>query len=141
MPISSVFKNLYLAILLHYFSPVQFSEQFLTPSPFPHLFPLLPTLFHKPYPQSEAFLNIRDVSSSAVMLCLKQLPVLCNFLFSLMCYQVPLTTTGITLMLLMFHILLIYVFSSWYPSIFSFSFLVTLICLGIAISIIALLLF
>ena len=79
LPISYVFKNLYLAILLHYFSPLQFLEQFLTPSPFPHLSPLLPTLFHKPYPQSEALLNIRDVPSSAVMLCLKQLPVLCNF--------------------------------------------------------------
>ena len=142
LPISYVFKNLYLAILLHYFSPVQFLEQFLTPSPFPHLSPLLPTLFHKPYPQSEALLNIRDVPSSAVMLCLKQLPVLCNFFIffdvlpSASYYHWNnLNTSNVP------HSFDLCVFNSWYPSIFSFSFLVTLICLGIAISIIALLLF
>ena len=47
------------------------------------------------------------------------------------------TTTGMSLMLLMFHILLISVFSSWYLSIFSFSFSLTLMSPGIAISIMA----
>ena len=42
-----------------------------------------------------------------------------------------------TLMLLMFHILLIYFFSSWYLSIFFCSFLLTLMSPGIAISIMA----
>ena len=46
-------------------------------------------------------------------------------------------TTGMTLMLLMFHILLISLFSSWYLSIFSFFFSLTLMPTGIAISIMA----
>ena len=47
------------------------------------------------------------------------------------------TTTGMTLMLIMFYILLISLFSSWYLSIFSFSFSLTLMSPGIAISIMA----
>ena len=47
------------------------------------------------------------------------------------------TTTGMTLMLLMFHIILIFLFSSWHLSIFSFSFSLTLMSPGIAISIMA----
>ena len=46
-----------------------------------------------------------------------------------------LTTTGMTFMLLMFHILLISLFSSWYLSIFSLSFLLTFMSSGKAISI------
>ena len=45
------------------------------------------------------------------------------------------TTIGMTLMLLMFHILLISLFSSWYLSMFCFSFLPSLMSPGIAMSI------
>ena len=47
------------------------------------------------------------------------------------------TTTGMTLMLLIIHVLLISLFSSWYLSNFSFSFLLTLMSWGIAMSIMA----
>ena len=47
------------------------------------------------------------------------------------------TTTGMTLMFLMFHILLISLFSSCYLSIFFFSFSLTLMYPGIAISVMA----
>ena len=47
------------------------------------------------------------------------------------------TTTGMTLMLIMFYILLISLSSSWYLSIFPFSFSLTHMCSGIAISIMA----
>ena len=47
------------------------------------------------------------------------------------------TTTEMTLMLLIFHIFFISLFSSWYLSIFSISFSLTLTSPGIAISIMA----
>ena len=47
------------------------------------------------------------------------------------------TTTGMTLMFLMFHILLISLFSSCYLSIFCFSFSLILMYPGIAISVMA----
>ena len=97
--------------------------------------------FHKSYPQSKTFLNIRAVPSSAVFcnnVVLLTTPSSSMHFFSFfdVLPSAP-TTTGMTLMLLMFHILLISLFSSWYLSIFSFSFSLTHISPGIAISIIA----
>ena len=69
LSISYVFKNLYLPIFLHIFLPAQVLEQFPSPSPFATFFSfsLLPqSRFHKPYPQSKTFLNIRAAPSSAV---------------------------------------------------------------------------
>ena len=70
LSMSCVFKNLYLPILLHSFSLVQFLEQFGTislPLPICHfLFSLTKPRFHKPYPQSKTFLNTQAVSSSAL---------------------------------------------------------------------------
>ena len=75
---------------------------------------------------------------SVVMQYLKQLPVLICIFFSFFdVLPSALTTTGMTLMLLMFHILLISLFSSWYLSFFSFSFSLTLMSPGIVISIMA----
>ena len=84
LSISYVFKNLYFPILLHSFSPVQFSEQFPSPSPFAFFkffiyffFIKSPQpCFCKSYPQSKTSLNIRVVPPliyelfSAVMQCL-----------------------------------------------------------------------
>ena len=81
--------------------------------------------FHKSYPKSKTFLNIRVVPSSAVF-----------FSFFDVLPSAP-TTTGMTLMLLMFHILLISLFSIWYLSIFCFSFSLTLMSPGVGISIVA----
>ena len=61
LPISYVFKNLYLSIFLHSFSPIQSLEPYFSPSPFPILFWLSHQRFHKPYPKSKTFLNIRVV--------------------------------------------------------------------------------
>ena len=92
--------------------------------------------------------NIRAVPSSAVF---------CSNCFSVFLFSVLITTpsssmhffsfldvlsrapttTGMSLMLLMFHTLLISLFSSWYLSIFSFSFSLTLMSTGTAISIMA----
>ena len=112
--ISSVFKNLYLTILLHSFSP----SHLFSPYPQPH--------FHKPYPQSKTFLTIRAVYSSAVfcsnVLLIKTPSSSMQFFSFFDALPSALTTTGITLMLLMFPILLISLFSSWYLSIFPFLF-------------------
>ena len=131
LPISYASKNLYFPILLYSFSPVQFLEQFPFPSKFAHLpffffFIKSPQpCFHKSYPKSKTFLNIRVVPSSAVF-----------FSFFDVLPSAP-TTTGMTLMLLMFHILLISLFSIWYLSIFCFSFSLTLMSPGVGISIMA----
>ena len=119
-----VFKNLYFPILLHSFSSVQFLEQFPSPSPFATFFSFFfffkspQPRFHKSYRQSKTFLNVRAVSSSAVFcsnVVLITTPSFSMHFFSFfdMLPSAP-TTTGVTLMLLMFHILLISVFSSWY---------------------------
>ena len=97
------------------------------------------TCFHKSYPQSKTFLNIRIVPSSAVF-CNNVVPLTTSssmhfFSFFDVLPSAP-TTTGMTLMLLMFHILLISVFSSWYLN-FCFSFSLTLMSPGIVISIMA----
>ena len=65
--------------------------------------------FHKSYRQSKTFLNVRAVSSSAVFcsnVVLITTPSLSMHFFSFfdMLPSAP-TTTGVTLMLLMFHIL------------------------------------
>ena len=111
---SYVPKNLYLPILLHFFHLI-----FSLPQP----------RFHKPYLQSKTFLNIRAVlgiavfSSNAVLMIGPSFSMQ-FFGFFDMLPSSP-TITRMTLMLLMFHILLIYLFSSWYISIFSFYFLLT----------------
>ena len=126
--ISYVFKNLYFPILLHSFSPVLFLKQFPSTS----LFACLPLFFFlcqitpTPFPQIlsaiKTFLNIRTVPSSAVF-CSNAVfiktPSSSMYFFSFfdVLPSAP-TTTGMTLMLLMFHILLISLFSSWFLSIF-----------------------
>ena len=127
LSISYVFKNLCLPILLHSFSHSQL------------FFPFPQAQFHKPYPQSKTFLNIRAVPSSAVFcsnVVLITIPSSSMQFFSFfdVLPSAP-TTTGMTLLLLMFHILLISLFSFWYLSIFSFSFLLALLSPDIAISI------
>ena len=101
------------------------------PPHFPPFFLSSQLHFHKPYPQSKTFLNIRAVPSSAVFCSnavLKKTPSSSVQFFSFfnVLRSAP-TTNGMTLMLLMFHILLIFLFSSRYLSIFSFSFLLTLV--------------
>ena len=97
--------------------------------------------FHKSYPQFKTFLNIRAVPSSAVfcsntVLITTPSSSMHFFSFFDVLPSAP-TTTGMTVMLLMFHILLISLFSSWYLLIFSFPFSLTLMSPGIALSIIA----
>ena len=97
-----------------YFPSPMFSKTciFLYFNIFSHLHLLIffppQSLFHKPYPQSKTFLNIRAVPSSAV---LRSNTVLittpsCSMQFfnSLDVLSSAPTTTGMTLMLLMFHI-------------------------------------
>ena len=130
--------------------------------PPPRHLPLFVCVFFKsPFPQpcfhkytdlicnlKLSLLNIRAVPSSAVF---------CSNCFSVFLFSVLITTpsssmhffsfldvlsrapttTGMSLMLLMFHTLLISLFSSWYLSIFSFSFSLTLMSTGTAISIMA----
>ena len=120
---SYVPKNLYFPILLHFFHLI-----FSLPQP----------RFHKPYLQSKTFLNIRAVLSIALFWSNAVIMIGPSFSvqffgFFDMLPSSP-TITRMTLMLLMFHILLIYLFSSWYISIFSFYFLLTLMSPGIAIS-------
>ena len=85
--------------------------------------------FHKSYPQSETFLNIRVVPGSVVF-CSNTVVITTPsssmhfFSFFDVLPSAP-TATGMTLMLLMFHILLISLFRFWYLSIFSFSFSLT----------------
>ena len=142
--ISYVFKKLHFPILLHSFSSVQFLEQFSSPfHPICHFFSsnIPQPRFHKSYPQSKTFLNIRAAPSS-VIFCSNAVLITTPsssmhfFSFFDVLWSVP-TTTGMSLMLLMFHILLISVFSSWYLSIFYFSFSLTLMFPGIEISIMA----
>ena len=110
-----------------------------SPLPFPTLFTLPNPCFYKPYLQSNTFLNIRDILSSVVFCSNAVLIITPSSSMELFSFfdvlHSVLTATGMTLMLLMFHILLISLFSFWYLSIFSFSFLLTLMSPGIAISI------
>ena len=94
-------------------------------SPFPTFFSLPHPHFHKPYLQSKTFLNRLPVSSSTVF---------CNNTVLVTVLRTPGSSikffsffnmtsgTGMTSRLLMFHVLLISVFSSWFISIFSLFF-------------------
>ena len=109
-------------------------------SPPPHLSVFfIKSHFHKFYPQSKTFLNIRAVLSNAAFCSNAVLITTSSFTmhFSSFFDVLPSasTTTGMTLMLLVFYILLIFLFSSWYLSIFFFSLSLTLMSPGIAISI------
>ena len=128
---------LYICILSYLFS---FLELFSSPSPFPIFFFLLPPppLFPQTYLESKIFLNIQAVpsavfySNAVLITTLSSSIQFFSFLDALPSAPAP---PGMTLMFLMFHILLISLFSSWYFSIFSFSFWLTLMSPGIAISI------
>ena len=115
---------LYFYILSHLFI---FSNNFPPP---PHLpiclfffFIKLPqSRFHKSYPQSKTFLNILAVPRSAVF-CSNAVPITTygssmHFFSFFDVLPSASTTSGMTLILLMFRILLISLFSSWYLSIF-----------------------
>ena len=85
-------------------------------------FPSPQPCLHKPYPQSKTFLNTQAVPSSAVfcsntVLITTPSSSMQFFSFFVVLPNTP-TTTGMALMLLMFHILLISLFSSWDLSIF-----------------------
>ena len=107
---SSMFSKTCTFLYFYTPSPVQFLEQFPFTSSFPHLsfylfifdfffffFFIIKSpqpCFHKSYPQSKTFLNIRAVPSSAVF-CSNTVLIAtpsssCISLVSLMCYQVPL---------------------------------------------------
>ena len=127
--ISHVFKKLHFPILLHSFSSVQFLEQFSSPfHPICHFFSsnIPQPRFHKSYPQSKTFLNIRAAPSS-VIFCSNAVLITTPsssmhfFSFFHVLPSAP-VTTRMTLILLMFHILLLSVFSYWYLLFFSFAF-------------------
>ena len=146
LPISYVFKKLS-SYTFTFFLTCSVLGTILLPLPIRHFFflcQILPTLqhrFQKPYPQSKTFFNVRTVLSSADFCSnavLITIPSSSKHFFSLfdVLSNVPITS-GMTLMILMFHILSISLFSSWYLSIFSFSFLLTLMSPGLAISVMA----
>ena len=119
LSISYVFKKLYFPILLYSFSPDQFLEQFSTPSPFSTFF--LSTLPQQPrsqksYLHSKTFPNIPTVPSSAVFCSNAVLITTPSSSMPFFSFFDVLPsahiTTRMTLMLLMFHILLLSVFSS-----------------------------
>ena len=127
--ICSVFGTISLPLLIcHFFFFLFFFFKSLQPR------------FHKSYRQSKTFLNVQTVSSGAVFcsnVVLITTPSSSMHFFSFFdMLPSTSTTTGMTLMLLMFHILLISVFSSWYLN-FCFSFSLTLMSPGIVISIMA----
>ena len=104
----SVFGTISFPLLI---CPFAFFSFIKSPQPF----------FHKSYPQSKTFLNIRVVPSKAVF-CSNAVLITTpsssmNFFSFLDVLPSASTTTGMTLILLMFHILLISLFSSWYLSI------------------------
>ena len=114
---------------------VSFWSPFSSPLPFPPSFPS----FHKSYLQSKTFFNIRDVPGSAIfcsnaVLITSPTSSMQFFSFFDVLSNAP-TTTGINFMLLMFQILLISLFSSWYLSIFSYTFSPTLMSPGLALSV------
>ena len=115
----------------HYFTILFFK------SPIPPYNPVSTNLIHN--------LNLRVVPSSAVFCSIVVLIITpsssMHFLSFFDVLPSAPTTTGVTLMLLMFHILLISLFNSWCLSIYYFSFSQTLMSPGIAISIMAQLLF
>ena len=106
LSISCVFKNLYVPILLHSFSPVQSLGQLFSPS----------LSFHKSYLQSKTFLNMRAVRSGAVFcsnaVLIRTLSSSMHFFSFFNVLPSAPTTTRMTLMLLMFHILLISLLSA-----------------------------
>ena len=125
LPICLLFFNffVYLSIISFFFIK--------SPQPF----------FHKSYPQPKTFLKIWAVPSSTAFCSNAVLITTPSFSTQFFSFFDALpsapTITGMTLMPLMFHILLISPFSSWYLSIFSLSFSLTLMSPGIAISIMA----
>ena len=126
---SKTYTFLYFYILSHLFI---FSNNFPPP---PHLpiclffFIKSPQpRFHKSYPQSKTFLNILAVPSSAVF-CSNAVPITTygssmHFFSFFDVLPSASTTSGMTLMPLMFRILLISLFSSWYLSMFSLLFFI-----------------
>ena len=113
---------LYFYILSYLFSFWNLFPPLLLPHLFFFSFPSTHPYFHKPYPQSKTFLNIQAVPSSAVfcgnaVLITTPSSSMQFFSFFEVLPSAP-TTTGMTLMFLMFHILLISPFSSWYLLIF-----------------------
>ena len=130
-----VFRNVYLSKLLHSFLPVQILEPFPSSSPFPTLLPpLIPPSLPQTLSKSKIYIQAvpsTNVLCSNAVLITTPSPYIQFFSF----FDVlpsALTTTGMTLMLLVFHILLVSLFSSWYLSIFSFCFLLTLMSPGIS---------
>ena len=124
LSISYVFKSLYFPILLHSFSLFSFWNNFPPPLHLPPFFFFIKSpqpRFHKFYPQYKTSLNIRAVPNSAVFCSnpgLITTPSSSMHFFSFFdaLPSAP-TTTGMTLILLMFYILLISLFSSWYLTI------------------------
>ena len=137
---SKICTFLHFYILSHLFT-------FWNSLPFPPSSPPPPSplhsRFYKPYPQSKTILNRRVVPSGAVfcsnaVLITTPSSFMQFFSFFNVLSRAP-TTTGMTLMLIMFHILLISLIRSSYLSIFSFYFSLTPISPVITISIMALL--
>ena len=112
----------YFFILSHL---LNFWNLFRPPPPSQLFFPIPYPRFRKPYLQSKTLLNIRAPSSSAVFCSNAVLVTTLSSsiqIFSFFDVLPSAPTTGMTLMLLMFHILLISLFSPWYigffPSLF-----------------------
>ena len=87
-----------------------------------HFFPFPQSRFHRPYSQSKTFLNIRAHPTSAIFCSnavLITMPSYSMNFFNLfdVLPSTP-TTTEMTLIFLMLHIVFISLFSSWYLSIF-----------------------
>ena len=88
--------------------------------PLPHIFPSVDPRFCKSYLQSKTF-NIAAAPSSAIFYSNAVLITLSSSMQFFSFFNVQpsvLTITGMALMLLMFHILLIPVFNSWYLNFF-----------------------
>ena len=119
---SNTYTFLYLYVLSHLFSswnniPPHLHAAHFFPfsnAPWPH--------FLKPHLQSKTFLNIRAVPISTVFCSNAVLITTPNYSMHFFSFfdvlpSAP-TITGMTLMLLMFHIILVSLFSSWYPQFF-----------------------
>ena len=139
LPISYVFKNLPSYTFTFFLTSSVFGA-ISHPLPIRHFYPknLPPSnpVFHQPYPQSKTLLNMRPVPSSAIfcsnaVLTTPSSSMQFSSFFDLL-PSAP-TTTGMTLMRLLLHIILISFFSSRYLLIFSFFFSLTRMSPGIAI--------
>ena len=140
LPISYVFKNLPSSTFT-FFLTISVFGAISHPLPIPHFsqknLPPSNPVFHQPYSQSKTFLNMRPVPgsaifcSNAVLITTPSSSMQFSSFFDLL-PSAP-TTTGMTLMRLMLHIILISFFSSRYLLIFSFFFSLTRMSPGIAI--------